>query len=134
VAIDRDPAGAIREGAVSYLPVNTGNRRANTPGNPTAVLNADGTVTLTWATASGSGDPDNGDYVDSYRIYRRPAGATLTPTYLNRYDYETAGQLCNGTSTCKYTDKTPLGVSHVYTVTAVDSHLFESNYTANVTR
>jgi prepilin-type N-terminal cleavage/methylation domain-containing protein len=120
-----DPSPPTYSGAWFYAAV---------AGNPIAVLNADGTVTLTWATASGSGDPDNGDYVDSYRIYRRPAGATLTPTYLNRYDYETAGQLCNGTSTCKYTDKTPLGVSHVYTVTAVDSHLFESNYTANVTR
>jgi hypothetical protein len=133
VAIDRDPAGNPREGAVSTMPVNTGNKDPKTPGTPSGVVNPDGSVSLTWSVAPGNPDTDDG-VVDSYRIYRRAATATGTPTYVNRYDYDTSTQLCNGTSTCTWTDSSTGGAQHVYTITAVDPHLRESPYTGNLVK
>lgn len=131
VAVDRNPSGAQRDGAAAVMPVNTGNKDPKTPGLPSAVKNPDGSVKLTWSVAPGNPDTDDG-VVESYRIYRRAATATGFPTYADRYDYDTSSQLCNGTSTCTWTDTNVGGAQHVYTITAVDPHLRESPYTGNV--
>ena len=124
-AVDRDPNGALREGAISYTNVNTGNRPPNAPTGFTASKGSSG-VTLSW-TLPKTQDPDSGDSIASFRIYRKNGSVTGTPTYLDRYDREAIEALCP-TSTCSYVDDSTSGTTHTYWVTAVDTHLRESSY------
>lgn len=116
-AVDRDPGENLREGADSTR-VNA--YAANTP--PTAptglsgVLQADGSVRLDW---TGSGiDPDAGDSVAFYRVYR-------DGVYYDRTD--------DGDD-LTWADGDTGGVAHDYRLKAVDTHLAESPSSAAVTR
>jgi prepilin-type N-terminal cleavage/methylation domain-containing protein len=121
VAVDRTAAGALREGALatsaSVPLLNTA------PGAPTNLVatSASGTTTLTW-TAPAGGDPDAGDSIDHYAIYRDGL------LYENRYD-----RTANGTDTT-WTDTRTGGQTHSYAVSAVDTHLAESAKLGPVTR
>jgi prepilin-type N-terminal cleavage/methylation domain-containing protein len=114
VAVDRDAAGANREGAASNV-VNAYavNTRPNPPSNPTLTVQADGSRKLDWATAGS--DPDTGDSISFYRVYRDGAAYDRTST---------------GTD-LTYTDPNRTGGSHTYYLVAVDSHLRESFATAS---
>ena len=130
VAVDRDTAGALREGSVSAINVNSGNRA---PGIPTSLTASATTgVRLTW-TLPATLDPDSGDTIDSFRIYRRDGSTAGAPTLADRYDRDSSKALCSGT-TCSYVDTAPNGTAHTYWVTAVDTHLRESDPTAGVVR
>jgi hypothetical protein len=120
-ALDRDPAGALREGAASAdVTVPTGNTRPNPPTNLLATT-SNGTTILRWD-APVPADPDAGDSIAFYRIYRDGA------TYADRYDRTASGG--NLTYTDTRTDNEP----HTYWVTAVDTHLSESVLLGPVTR
>ncbi|MGH2838426.1 MAG: hypothetical protein ACRDJY_08780 [Thermoleophilaceae bacterium] len=115
VGVDRDPAGAEREGAMSaFVNVN-----ANRPAPPAApqdfaiVEDDEGNVTLTW-TAVGS--------ADSYRIYRD--GFTIGDRY-GRIDAE------DGET--EFDDPDPGIEPHQYWITAVDEFLQESLLVGPVT-
>ena len=123
-AIDRDSAGALREGALSYVNVNSTNRPPKVPTTLTGVASG-GNVTLTWKLPSTPYDPDTGDTIDSFRIYRR-ANST-SPTYVDRVDRNTLAQMCGTSTTCTWTDTATGGTVHYYWVTAVDTHLRESS-------
>jgi prepilin-type N-terminal cleavage/methylation domain-containing protein len=75
---------------------------------------SDGTTQLQWNLSSG--DPDTGDSVEMYRIYR------------DGQRYDTVGG-----STSSYIDSNPGGTTHSYYVTAVDTHMEESTPTSTVT-
>ena len=125
-ALDRDPAGALREGAVSWVNVNTGNNAPNAPTGLSVVSGVAGR-TVSW-TVPGTLDPDSGDTIDSFRIYRRTGAASGQPTVADRLDVDALAQLCTGTtggSSCSYVDATAFGPS-TYWVTSVDTHLRES--------
>jgi hypothetical protein len=108
-AVDRDPAGALREGESSVsLDVNDPNLPPSPPSGLVASTSPEGAVVLSW-TAS-PGDPDLGDSVASYRIYRDGV----------RYD-----RTGLGTDTT-WTDPALDGAGHSWTVTAVDTTLAES--------
>ena len=125
--VDRDSAGVLREGAVSYVNVNSGNRAPNAVTNVMAGRTA-GAVTLTW-TLPNARDPDSGDSIESLRVYRR-TGATLTaPALTSRYDRELTTALCTGTA-CRWVDPAPLTSATTYWVTSVDTHLRESPFSA----
>lgn len=121
VAVDRDSSGALREGALATtatVPL------LNTPPRPPTNLSATssgGATVLTWS-APALGDPDVGDAVDHYAIYR---DGTL---YADRYD-----RTADATQTT-WTDTHPNGQTHTYLVTAVDQHLAESTQLGPVTR
>ncbi len=127
-AVDRDPSGNLREGAVSYTiaGVNTGNKPPKAP--VSFALTPGANVTLSWTLPSTPLDPDSGDTIDSFRVYRKD-GTGGTPTYLDRYDRDRLQQLCSGTS-CSYTDTATGATTHTYWVTAVDTNLRESSFTA----
>lgn len=120
VALDRDAAGTLREGrrslTVTVPLLNTA------PGRPTAltVQSSGGTTVLRWSAPAG-GDPDLGDSIDHYTIYRDGSG------FGARYD-----TTASGTAT-SWTDTQPDGQTHTYYVTAVDTHLAESSYAGPVT-
>ncbi len=111
VALDRDGAGVLREGVPSTpATVTTSNTPPSAPGTLSVTRVSATQVRLDWGVAS---DPDAGDAIRFYRIYR---------------DGETAGD--------RY-DRTPLGTQvtyldigasggHRYRVSAVDGQLGES--------
>ncbi len=112
VAVDRDAAGALREGAAS-APVLVA--VANTPPAPPSGLVAsaeDGNTVLRWQPSSG--DPDAGDAVDHYRVYRD--GVVVD----DRYDRTGTAQELT------FTDARTNGLPHTYWVAAVDTQLGES--------
>ena len=115
VAVDRDPAGAERDGAASAF-VNVNVNRPNPPAAPTdfAVSEDDeGNVVLTWSPVAGA---------DSYRIYRD--GFTIGDRY-GRIDAE-EGEF-------EFDDPDPGIEPHQYWITAVDVLLQESLLVGPVT-
>jgi prepilin-type N-terminal cleavage/methylation domain-containing protein len=136
-AYDTAPNGSARQGALGYINVDTGNKQPLAPLSPAAALNPDGSVTLTWTVPSPE-DPDSGDSIASFRIYRRAGTTAGNPTYLDRYDYDAIDSYCGGASTpgatCSFTDTSAGGSLHTYNITSVDTHLLQSPYTTGVTR
>jgi hypothetical protein len=121
VAVDRDATGGQREGAASDdVPVT----QTDTPPNPPTGLLAstnNGTTILRWSAPSPA-DPDPGDSIAFYRIYRDGSA------YANRYDRTGTG------ADLTYTDTQTDGVQHTYYVTAVDTQLAESTLLGPVTK
>lgn len=123
VALDRDPVtGNLREGATS-LPVTVTqlNHAPNAPTGLTASTNADGSTALNWS-APVPADPDVGDSIAFYRIYRDGTAVGA------RYDRTAVG------SQTSYVDGRNGGTQHTYWVTAVDTQLAESVALGPVTR
>ena len=117
-AVDRDPSsGAFRNGAATAnITVAAGNRAPATP----TIGNAGTYATIGWYAVS---DPDRGDAVDFYRIYRD--GQTLA----HRYDViDAVGD------PILWNEPKPDGTTHTYYVVAVDTKLAESGFSNGVTR
>jgi hypothetical protein len=85
-------------------------------------------------------DPDSGDTIESFRVYRRaatvPAGTPWTTAdRIGAVGYDSAAAFCGGSSTagaaCGFTDAATGEATHQYMVTSVDSHLRESVYIAS---
>jgi hypothetical protein len=120
-AVDKDPAGTLREGtASSNLSVPASNTAPNTP----SIASATTFGTIYWNQTT---DPNSGDSVDYYRIYRD--GTALG----NRYDVIDNVPV-SGTSYVLWTDPNTGGTTHTYRVTAVDTHAAESSMSNSVTR
>lgn len=119
VAVDRDSSGNLREGQQS--PLITVPATNNPPTAPPSLLasTSNGNTILAWG--SGATDPDLGDKVDHYNIYRDGT------TYADRYDRSPSNRL-------NYTDTHTNGQQHQYWVTAVDTHLAESPMVGPVTK
>jgi prepilin-type N-terminal cleavage/methylation domain-containing protein len=122
-AYDRDTAGAQREGDPSdTVTVKKGeNAEPFPPTNLTATRVAD-VVTLQWSRPAPE-DPDTGDGVAFYRIYRD--GQTLADRYDRWYDSRPQAV---------WEDTKTAGLAHTYWVTAVDNHYAESLFLGPVTR
>jgi prepilin-type N-terminal cleavage/methylation domain-containing protein len=122
-AYDKDPVtGTPRRGDQSdVLVVTNGDQPPYPPTNLAASRAADGTVTLTWKRPSPE-DPDVGDSVAFYRIYRD--GKALADRYARWFD---------SSSSVTWTDIATGGTTHTYWVTAVDEHYAESPYLGPVT-
>jgi type II secretory pathway pseudopilin PulG len=109
VAVDRDPAGAEREGAPSMW----SNANAPRPAPPDAPTNFaiteddEGNVTLTWTPSLAT--------VDRYRIYRD--GITVADRY---------GEIDPEEGEFEFDDPDPGIEPHQYWITAVDAQLQES--------
>jgi prepilin-type N-terminal cleavage/methylation domain-containing protein len=113
VAVER-VSGVEREGTASpRVDVNNQNKPPHAPIALTLSKDAQGHTVLNWQAASVA-DNDAGDYIASYRIYRD--GTALTDRLL------TVG----GTETTAVDDETG-GATHQYWITAVDTHLAESD-------
>jgi hypothetical protein len=123
VAVDNAPGGSLREGdQSSTVTVPTGNTPPNPPtGLSASSTNGGATTVLVWS-APNPADPDPGDSIAFYRIYRDGT------TYGDRYDRTATG------SALSYTDANTGGVPHTYYITAVDNHLAESTLVGPVTK
>jgi Tfp pilus assembly protein PilV len=116
VAYDLGPSG--RRGGepsavLTVLPA-CGTTACNTPPNEPDATFADGTLTISAPTPD---DPDSGDGIDFYRVYRTTGGAPSGPG--DRHDV-----VENSAGTVTWTESEPGAYS--YWVTAVDSHYSES--------
>ncbi|MEX2196449.1 MAG: prepilin-type N-terminal cleavage/methylation domain-containing protein [Thermoleophilaceae bacterium] len=125
MAIDRDAEGQIREGGETAAPVAEGNSAPGVPGDlvtcaggtsgcngPDGTPAPSGTTAVSWSPAT---DPDTGDTIAFYRIYRDGTG------YSARLDrlYPTGGPLV-------WVDDETGGTAHEYRVSAVDQDFAES--------
>ena len=116
VAYDNDPAGALRAGTPSDdLTVVANNQPPKPVTGLTATPKANGTTVLTWSRPAAPVDPDTGDTIDFYRVYRD--GFAVKDRVVRWYD---------GAATVTWTDTSPEGVQHKYYVTAVDTRFAES--------
>ena len=120
VAYDRDTAGNVRAGDVSPTIVVTGTNNAPLPPGTLSASTANGNTVLSWGASAG--DPDVGDQVAFYRIYRDGQH------FADRYDRTGTG------AELTYTDTNTNGVQHDYSVVAVDTQLAESTFSNTVTR
>ncbi len=118
VALDRTPGGDLREGdpsaSASVAALNT---RPTAPTN-LQVATVDGAPVLTWSAAS---DPDLGDSVAYYRVYRDGTDVAA------RYDRTSTGDELT------WTDAQAGGIAHTYRVVAVDQNMAESTFAGPVT-
>jgi prepilin-type N-terminal cleavage/methylation domain-containing protein len=115
-AVDRDSGGALREGDAASITYSPSNRAPTVP----SIASGGASSTLTWPRST---DPDAGDSVDFYWIYRDGQ------TFAKRWDAADGGP-----TTVTWNDPDPSGGPHDYWVTAVDNHGAESNYSSKVTR
>ncbi len=123
-AYDRDPlTGSPRAGDVSTptLDVTKTNTAPFPPVNLSGTRAGD-SVTLTWQRPSPE-DPDAGDAIEFYRIYRD--GKALTDRYERWFDPR-ANPIWQDTRTG--------GLTHTYWVTAVDENFAESPFLGPVTK
>lgn len=128
-AYDQSPTGAVRQGALAYVEVNTAQNSApKAPTNITAT-GTNGNITVGWKIPAAPFDPDTGDTVESFRVYRRSNTGTAWDPAM-RIEYDTMAALCGGSvaagASCSFND-TLGGGTHQYLVTSVDSHLRESD-------
>jgi Tfp pilus assembly protein PilV len=126
-----NPDGSTQVGAgtVASPNVNAANTRPTAPDFLTVTRNGN-RVTLSWTNPAGSGDPDAGDCVDFFRVYRRDLNGTMWE-YADRIDrtaYGNAATPCGGTG--EFSSSITLvednATTKRYRVTAVDTHLAES--------
>jgi hypothetical protein len=122
VALDRDSTtGTLRESPIAVLiPADQDPSHNQAPTDFTAgsvtVTTQNGLPVISWPAAT---DPDSGDQILFYRIYRNGVA------YADRYDRVDG-------STLTYTDNSPDPGGDTYYVTAVDSHYDESTPTLAV--
>lgn len=122
-AYDKDPSGNLRASADSTHKLVT---KTNSAPNPVTGLTLttlpNGDTKLTWNRPAPE-DPDVGDSVSFYRIYRDGTGR------LDRFDRYFAGTTPNVT----WTDTETGGSAHSYWVTAADGQNMESPFVGPVT-
>jgi Tfp pilus assembly protein PilV len=128
VGVDTDPStGAARESTNLSAKIDA-NLCDHPPSAPSglAVGSGNGQVALSWSLPSSPMDPDPGDGIQQWRIYRWPVGQTVSFPG-SRLDL--IGELdATGSQVTSYIDRSgdPGGVAQNYCVTAVDIDLNES--------
>jgi prepilin-type N-terminal cleavage/methylation domain-containing protein len=123
VAVDQN-GSTPREGTpTASADVNGCNHKPKNVGGLNVAGNADGTATVTWSQPGSPVDPDSGDNIIGYRIYRWPSSVSASVDPTDRYAYVL------GLSTLSYTDLSPQpgGAQQSYCVRAVDTHMQESD-------
>lgn len=126
VGVDTDPSTGGQRVSTSQSPQVDANLCDNPPYAPTGLSGtvSNGQMRLSW-TAPSPQDPDTGDSIEFWRIYRWTGTGPTFPG--NRYDL--VGALgSSGSQVTSYTDNSadPSGNAQNYCVTAVDTHLNES--------
>jgi hypothetical protein len=113
-AVDLDEAGDESLGGdLAYATVNPSNQPPAPPSG-LAAERTDDVVTLDWNAPPPPGDPDAGDEIAYYRIYRDGTD------YSDRYDRTGSGD------DLEFSDNDTGGETHQYWVSAVDTQLGES--------
>jgi prepilin-type N-terminal cleavage/methylation domain-containing protein len=127
VGVDTAPGGGPRV-STQLSPKIDANKCDHPPSAPAGLTSslAGGATTLRWSPPSAPVDPDTGDSIQEWRIYRWPTGQSVQfpASRLNLI-----GALdSSGSWVTSFTDggADPGGVAQSYCVTAVDTHMGES--------
>lgn len=132
------PTGANPDGSLQTSGITSASADVNLPNNrpsqPTGgTANRNGTtVTLSWTNPTGSGDPNSGDCIDFYRIYRKDQNDATSFEYTDRIERTTYGNPVApcGADATEVTNSITLYEEDAnpkkYRITAVDTHLAES--------
>jgi prepilin-type N-terminal cleavage/methylation domain-containing protein len=128
-ALDHDSTGQIRESQQSLQAtiISDQSPGANKPpadfppNSVTLGTSPSGQPMITWPMVT---DPDSGDQVRYFRIYRD--GNRYSDRY-DRVDVLSSGACTPASSTCSYVDPAPSAGGDTYWVTAVDTHFDESS-------
>jgi hypothetical protein len=128
VGVDTNPATGLARESTQLSTKIDANLCDHAPSAPTGLSGtiAGGAMTLTWSAPAAPADPDPGDSIQQWRIYRWAAsGSVQFPG--SRLDL-VGGLNSSGNPVTSYTDHAPDpgGVTQSYCVTAVDTHLDES--------
>ena len=126
VAVDQNGT-TPREGTPTASDdVNGCNHKPKNVGGLNVTDNGNGTATVTWSQPGSPVDPDSGDTIIGYRIYRWPSSVSASVDPTDRYGYVL------GLSTLSFTDLSPQpgGVVQSYCVRAVDIQMQESQIAA----
>jgi prepilin-type N-terminal cleavage/methylation domain-containing protein len=128
VGFDTDPVTGSPRESTATSPKLDANLCNHPPPAPTALAgtSSGGQITLTWV-PDPSGDPDTGDSVQDWRIYRWQAGPSSPQFPGSRYS-EVGSVDSRGLPVTSFTDTSPDpgGQAQSYCVTAVDKMLAES--------
>ena len=128
VGVDTDPTtGAPRE-STQQSPQIDANLCDHSPSAPVGLTGslAGGAMTLDWAVPPAPADPDPGDAIQAWRIYRWPSGQSAG---FPSSRLQLVGAVdSSGNAVTSFTDHSPDpgGVAQSYCVTSVDTHLDES--------
>jgi prepilin-type N-terminal cleavage/methylation domain-containing protein len=136
VGVDTDPnTGQPRQSTIlsTRVDANLCDHAPKAPASLSGAPTANGSVTLNWTVPTSPVDPDAGDTISDWRIYRWPAGGGVTYPG-SRYQFIGAADSSNNW-VVNYVDQAPDpgGVQQHYCVTAVDTHLQESGCSATWT-
>jgi prepilin-type N-terminal cleavage/methylation domain-containing protein len=112
-AVDGQPRKSVN--ASAPLVVNMGNNPPVAPASVIATLQPDGTVKLAWPRPAPVEDPDPGDSIAFYRIYRDGTGFDQRYTTWENPD-----------ALVEFVDGNTEGLPHEYWVTSVDTGFAES--------
>lgn len=127
IGVDKDPSGVARPSTFQSAHIDA-NLCDHPPSTPTGLTSSggNGTVTLNWSLPSSPMDPDPGDAIMQWRIYRWPVGQN--PSFPGSRLDLIGEKDSSGNDVTSYTDRSadPGGVAQDYCVTAVDSELNES--------
>jgi hypothetical protein len=126
VGVDRDPVtNQPRESTAQSMQIdaNLCDHPPNAPTNLTGSLSS-GALNLSWSLPASPLDPDSGDSISSWRIYRWSPSQGSSPQVSNRLQLVGNGPPAVTTATDASPD--PGGAAQDYCVTAVDTHLNES--------
>ena len=137
VGVDTNPTtGQPRESTVksAQIDANLCDKPPKAPTGLAATL-AGGKVTLTWSAPSAPVDPDSGDTIDAWRIYRWSSAlaGVQYPTYRREFVDATNS---SGAFVTTFVDQAPDpgGQTQKYCITSVDTRLSESACSNTVTR
>jgi type IV pilus assembly protein PilV len=127
---DRDPATNLPRQS-SYLSAQVdANRCDHAPSAPSSLTGSfsNGALALGWSAPASPVDPDAGDTITSWRIYRWAPSQGNTPQISvgNRLQLVGAGSGAPFVTTANDASPDPGGAAQNYCVTAVDAHLNES--------
>jgi Tfp pilus assembly protein PilE len=132
VGYDTDPTTGLPRQSTFSSPLSDANLCNHPPYAPAGLTatSSGGQITLSW-TAPSPADPDAGDSVQAWRIYRWPVTGTMSDPPSR---YQLVGTT-TGSPVTSYTDTSPDpgGVIQHYCVTAVDTHSDESPCSGMVT-
>ncbi len=134
VGVDTDPVTGLPRESTAQSPSMDANLCDHPPSAPTSLSGtlSNGTMTLSW-TAPSPADPDAGDSIDAWRIYRwaSPGTAQFPGSRLDLVGVLNG----SGQQVTSYSDTSadPGGVAQSYCVTSIDNRLNESSCSNVVT-